>query len=356
MLDDKVKSNITKQLDAFKEWLNTSEAKEHLEHIRTTVEDFKTKFNINSIDNLDEYTLKTTISSLWSMQMWTNKEYPLNRILENGIDKIRDELKNLLYGKEPFQDRYDRFTNNIKGLGPASLTEILAFYNPKEYGIWNDRSRKVLDKLGIKGIPTNKYKINGKEYENFNKVLKDIYPLIERIFDPIYKGLDLLLVDVFLYYLSLKEEHKVTEPLKEDTTYEFDHDEIIEKIVNLGVSLGYMAEDEYTIAKGARVDAIWIINLEFLGEIKYVFEVHKSGSIDSLILNLQKAKRDPSVNKLVVVADTNNLEKIKREVNSLSDDFKKSMVYLNVKDLEHAYELYTRFVDIMKGLQFNIGT
>jgi len=30
MLDDKVKSNITKQLDAFKEWLNTSEAKESI--------------------------------------------------------------------------------------------------------------------------------------------------------------------------------------------------------------------------------------------------------------------------------------------------------------------------------------
>jgi hypothetical protein len=62
------------------------------------------------------------------------------------------------------------------------------------------------------------------------------------------------------------------------------------------------------------------------------------------------------VNKLVVVADTNNLGKIKREVDSLPDDLKKSMVYLNVKDLERAYELYTRFVDIMKGLQFNIGT
>jgi len=356
MLDDKVKSNITKQLDAFKEWLNTPSARKHLERMRTIVEDFRTTFNINSIDNLNEYILKTIISSLLSMQMWTNKEYPLNRILANGIDKIRDELKNLLYGKEPFQDRYDRFVNNIKGLGSASLTEILAYYDPKEYGIWNERSRKTLAKLGIRGIPTNKYKINGKEYENLNKVLKDIYPLIEKIFDPIYKGLDLLLVDVFLYYLSLEEEHRVTESLEDDTTYEFDHDEIIDKIVKLGASLGYMSEAEYPIAKGARIDAIWIINLEFLGEIKYAFEVHKSGSIDSLILNLQKAKRDPSVNKLVVVSDTNNLEKIKREVDSLSDDFKKSIVYLNVKELEHAYELYTRFIDIMKRLQFNIGT
>ena len=135
--------------------------------------------------------------------------------------------------------------------------------------------------------------------------------------------------------------------------YEFDHDEIIDKIVELGVALGYESEKEYTIAKGARVDAIWNMDLGLLGKIKYVFEVHKSGSIDSLITNLLKAKRDPNVNKLVVVADANNLDKVQREVAALPEDLKRSMVYLDVKDLEHTYELYTRFVDIMKKLQFN---
>ena len=53
--------------------------------------------------------------------------------------------------------------------------------------MWNGRSRKALDKLGIKGIPTNKYKINGEEYEYFNRVLKNIYPLIYKVFDTTYK-------------------------------------------------------------------------------------------------------------------------------------------------------------------------
>jgi len=39
--------------------------------------------------------------------------------------------------------------------------------------------------------------------------------------------------------------------------YDFDHDEIVEKLVALGAGLGFEAESEVLIASGARVDVVW---------------------------------------------------------------------------------------------------
>ncbi|MBO3809371.1 MAG: hypothetical protein FGF50_07240, partial [Candidatus Brockarchaeota archaeon] len=60
----------------------------------------------------------------------------------------------------------------------------------------------------------------------------------------------------------------------------------------------------------------------------------EGGSIDSLILNLQRAKNNPTVQKLVVVANTKDLKRIREEVESLSEDFRKSLVYLEAKDVK----------------------
>lgn len=54
-----------------------------------------------------------------------------------------------------------------------------------------------------------------------------------------------------------------------------------------------------------------------MGRITYVFEVQTSGSIDSLLLNLMKAKNNPSVQGIVAVSDAKQLEKIKKEASSL---------------------------------------
>jgi len=69
-----------------------------------------------------------------------------------------------------------------------------------------------------------------------------------------------------------------------------------------------------------------------------VFEVHKNGSIYSLILNLQKALRNPIVQKVVAVSDRKCLEKIKGEVEGLSDDFKRHLLYWDVSEVIRVYE------------------
>jgi len=85
--------------------------------------------------------------------------------------------------------------------------------------------------------------------------------------------------------------------------------------------------------------------------VSYVFEVHRGGSIDSLILNLQRAKNNPTVQKLVVVANTVDLRKIGEKVSSLSEDFRKSLAYLEAKDVEKAYNLLKELNAIIGRLE-----
>ena len=48
------------------------------------------------------------IASLWAFVGWTNKDYVADRVLTyKDIKELRSELKELLYGKAPFPQRYD---------------------------------------------------------------------------------------------------------------------------------------------------------------------------------------------------------------------------------------------------------
>src|SRR5260370_42105402 len=70
---------------------------------------------------------------------------------------------------------------------------------------------------------------------------------------------------------------------------DFDHDEIAEHVINVGQWLGFQAEREKMVARGAVVDAIWQARIANLGVVTYVFEIQRAGSTDLLILNFQRA-------------------------------------------------------------------
>lgn len=90
-----------------------------------------------------------------------------------------------------------------------------------------------------------------------------------------------------------------------------------DRIRDIGSLLGFRAEVEKKVADGAVVDAIWEVSVGNMGRITYVFEVQTCGSLDSLLLNLMKAKNNPSVQGIVAVSDAKQLEKIKKEASSL---------------------------------------
>lgn len=351
VLDDDVKVKITSFLPEFKRWLDADEGREFLREREDKKREFRGLLNADAIEQLTEPDFRRIIVSLWAYVGWTNKDYVADRVLKStDFNTLRSELKNLLYGAAPLPNRYDRFFDRVKGIGPAGVTEILAFAEPGQYCIWNDKSRGGLEVLGLgQRLPTRKYKISGTEYSELNEALKSIFAIIK----PGEAKPDLIYVDLFLFYLVTRESKEATVVEEED--YDFDHDEIVEKLVEIGSGLGFEADKEQQIAKGARVDVLWQARIANLGVVSYVFEVQRGGSVDSLILNLQRARNNPTVQKLVVVANTKDLKRTMDEVESLSEDFRKSLAYLEAKDVKRASDLLAELNSIISRLELVKG-
>jgi len=302
------------------------------------------------LKSMTELEFGELISKLWASAIWGNKDYLVQKIIDsNGLDKIVDELENLLYGSESFDKRFDRFLREIKGLGPATITEILCLYDPSQYGIWNDKARKALKILQFNALPLTKYKISGKEYIEINKVLLEIAQYLK---DLGIEDADLLAVDYFLYEVwnteKERSEEKTSKILEEK---EFDHDEIRDFIRDIGNWLGFEVDVEKQIAPGARVDCVWMARIANLGIVTYIFEVHKNGSIDSLILNLQKALNNPTVQKIIAVSDAQRIKKIQREVRGLPENFRKSLTFWEVGDVINTHERLSEAMESISKLE-----
>lgn len=291
----------------------------------------------SELKNMDEIVFGEIISNLWASRIWGNKDYLVQKIIDdNGIDKIRTQFYDLLYGKGLFKERFDKVIKEIKGLGPSSLTEILCLFNSEKFSIWTDRVRKALSILKFNNLPLKKYHISGEEYENINETLMLI---AKKLRDLDMSDADLLAVDYFLYeiWYSEKEKKEIKEKAIQES-FEFDHDEVRDFVKEIGVQLGFETDIEKPIATGSRVDIVWRAKIANLGVVTYVFEVHKKGSIDSLILNLQKALNNPTVQKIIAISNKEQIEKISQEVKSLPENFRKSLTFWEVFDVIKTHE------------------
>jgi len=346
-LTDTQKQRIAEYVPLFRQYMESGEHQDELaeREQRTTL--YTQLLALDALDELTELELGQLITSLWAYQMWGNKGYVVNKIVEdNGLPTLREALKDLLWARRPLEKRFDDFCKRIKGMGPASVTELLAFVHPHECGLWNDKARKALKVLGFESsVPfVKKYHITGKQYVQFNDILRRIREELQAAGLPL---LNLVGVDYFLYFIW--ETQRPEPPQGED--YDFDHDEVIDKLVAIGQWMGFEAEKEKTIARGARVDVIWRAQIANLGVVTYVFEVQRSGAVDSLILNLQKAMNNPSVQRLVVVANTKNLKRVENEISMLDPKFVNAVTYLEASDAERAAELIEEFSKIIGKLE-----
>jgi hypothetical protein len=77
-----------------------------------------------------------------------------------------------------------------------------------------------------------------------------------------------------------------------------------------------------------------------MGRVLYVYEVQTKGSIDSLILNLLKAKNNPAVQGAVAVSDKEQIEKIKKH----------SATIKGLEDLK--YWDYEEVIQVHESLEF----
>ena len=286
------------------------------------------------------------MKELWA-NFWAKKEAPARKVLSAiSIEELRKNLFDLIWGDDPLHKRYDRFRRKVKYMGSAQITEILSFINPKKYAIWNRRSRAALNLLGFgKILPLNKWDISGSEYERINEVVGEIAGLLRderHLPEP-----DMIYADIFLYYIDIK---RPSTPSKAEADIEFDHEEVKDMLVQIGSGWGFDVDKEVPITAGCQVDVVWSARIGNLGEVKYVFEVHKSGSIDSLLLNLLRSSNDPTVQKVVAVSTKENLEKIKREAVSIPGLAGK-IVYWDVREVIEAANLLDRLNSIMRGLE-----
>ena len=166
-----------------------------------------------------------------------------------------------------------------------------------------------------------------------------------------FEDADLLIVDYFLYEVWRTGDITQKIEIREPEEYDFDHNEIRDFIRDIGMWLGFEAETEKIIGHGARVDVIWRAKIANLGVVTYVFEVHKSGSIDSLILNLQKAIRNPTVQKVIAVSDKKQLERIKKEIQGLSEDFIRALSFWDAYDVERTHEKLSEVIKSIEKLE-----
>lgn len=339
----KIKGYMKKFLSSLDFKNEMSEREEHREFIVNLLKQDKLK-------TMTEFEFGELISRLWASALWGNKDYLVQKIIAaNGLSKIISEFENLLYGQDSFDKRFDRFLREVAGLGPSTITEILCLFDPKKYGIWNDKARKALKILKFESLPLTKYTISGKEYIRINEVLLEIANQLEKSG---IKTPDLLVVDYFLFEVWREEKRKEKfkdEEIKEEV--DFDHDEIKDFVRDIGNWLGFEVDVEKQVATGARVDCIWMAKIANLGVVTYVFEVHKSGSIDSLILNLQKALNNPTVQKIIAVSSADRIEKISKEVKGLPENFRKTLTFWEVSDVIKAHEQLAEVIESINKLE-----
>ena len=286
------------------------------------------------------------ISRLWSMVMWGNKRFVVDKLIsDNGFEPLKKQLAELLYGTTQFEKRWNAFLKSVKGMGPSTISELLTYTNPNEYILFNKTTILCYSYLDVPDMPKYNYQYTGKKFAEVCAVAKEISAALKAAGAEDY---DLLAVDYFLWDevlpLAEKKEPESQPPEKVTPKTASDskslHDEIKEKLVAIGELLGFESRSEVRITAGAVVDAVWEAKIGNMGKAIYVFEVQSKGSIDSLILNLKKAQSNAAVQAVVAVADEEQLAKIIRESAGVIDE--KSLRTWNSDDVLAVYDSLAR--------------
>lgn len=300
--------------------------------------------------SMDEDEFYEYISKLWAMIIWGNKQYIINKyIQDNGFEKLKQNLAYLLYGKDSLEIRWNKFKKKIKGFGPAMMSELLCYIYPKECMIWNNTSKTAYEILKINGIPKYNYQLTGEKYLEMTKYSKEINNIIRK---KTGKDYDLLFVDYFFWDCFKQQENKSLETEKEDKisinkNKKSLHTELKEKIKDIGIWLGFDASNEKKIGTGAIVDAVWDFSINNVGKVTYVFEVQTGGSIDSLIMNLLKASKYKNVQGIIAVSDKIQLETIRKES---EDIFKDSNLKIQYWDQEDVLDVYDKLQSVNESV------
>lgn len=355
------KNKLLQSLEHYRQWAkaNMDAAQKESNEREMIIKKYQS-FTQETVSSLTPDLLYEMIAPLWAMRMWGNKHYSVDLFVKNnGLDKLRKQLTNLLFGKESIDKRWDDFRTNIRDIGPAIMSELLCRVSPDEYILWNKKAQIAFQNLGIERVPNNNAGLDGKTYAYLCEEGRNLIKESQNIG---YNEVDDLLSLNFFMWQELQEpiekNNKKADPKESTQQIEtketkkiktFVHNDVRDRIRDIGDMLGFTASVEKKVADGAVVDAVWEARIGNMGRVIYVFEVQTSGSIDSLILNLMKSKSNAAVQGIVAVSDAAQLEKIKREVASLKD-IKDSIKYWDYNDVLNTYDSLTSAFESINNL------
>ncbi len=357
--------------------MNTEILKKHIDNFKKTYnkytqkfqQDFKERadlvkyyqsFSKEKILQMTEEEIYEYLSKLWAMFIWGNKRYVVNKIIEdNGLDKFRRTLTDLIWGKNDIADRWNNFRTDIKGMGPAMMSEILCKTHPDEYMLWNRRAFIALNYLEVVDLPRYDYQLTGKIYKYLCEVTTEIRTLLREsvfedatLFDVDYFFWDELQVETNLSKIFSKDKKtaKKEKDLEVPNQEQFIHNDIRDKIKDIGLWLGLESRIEQKISDGSKVDTIWEATIGNMGRVIYVFEVQTKGSIDSLILNLLKSLNNPAVQGVVAVSDKEQIERIKKHAADVKD-LRDKLKYWDYEEVSKVHESLEYVNEIINNLR-----
>lgn len=332
---------ILSYLEKYHQWLNDHKQKatDELSERETHAKEMR-KYDRGKLLKMTEEDFFNLLSPLWAMGMWGNKHYKIDSMIEdNSIELLRSQFANLLYGSDTLAKRWDEFRKKIKGIGPGIMSEILNKTYPNDCILWNSKTKNGFSILEVPNTPRYDSAMDGNMYVHLSECGKRMLAFSK---DKGYNDLENLIALDYFIWQEVQSDSEVIEPAEVETPKSkkesgFIHNDIRDKIKEIGECLGFKATTEVTVASGARVDTVWEVSIGNMGRIIYVFEVQTSGSIDSLILNLMKAKNNKAVQGIVAVSDADQIEKIRKEVESL-DDIKKDIKYWDYTEVLEVHE------------------
>lgn len=252
-------------------WLKTPKGQQDMKEHRDHEAYFKKNLSQENIEKLTEDEFREVYKTLWASNFFGNKDWYFdNRLLApNGLDKIKKELKKLLYGSEDLAKRYNEFRSNIKGFGPSSLTEILHFMFPNKHCLWNEKPKTVIPFLGLDILPDKFFKYgiaSGSEYLQCVRALRTVKDELKDF------GIkDFIDLDVFFWHIfddvmpkGVKRgviKPKIVKPIKAKID---SHEAAEYYLLEIGKILGYLT---YTVDSSKSYNKTKLGNVAILQEI-----------------------------------------------------------------------------------------
>ena len=379
---DNQSEKLKRVIEEFKKFMETGEGKRWKDERIEREELYQKLLSPSHIDELTKEEFSLIIKSLWASNLWSNKDWLVQKILEEngGIENIRNALKELLYGSGNIKERYDSFTQKIKRIGPSMLTEILAFTDPQKYCIWNEKPKAVLPFLKMdKLLPPRvfKYQINGKEYKKCIEVLSKIRESLRMVLPrPDFIDVDFFLAFIFYKILPKAREEKIEiekGKIKPQKVTISTHESAQKALVELGNILGFDTyvppEDRNKIVEGKRLGELTTLKElpqftypRLLDTVKHIdviwfkeefpifcFEVEESTDVTKGLLRLYQI-RQLNIQPIIVGPESRRSKFLTEIEKDPFYHIKKRYRFISYDELSRLLELAREFLELRNKL------